>query len=66
MESMNMKKVLTNIQGTRFGNHLYFYLYASQHEDVLIEYVEDMDYWKNYLPSLNKYIYIYIMRMDTR
>ncbi|HEP1843361.1 TPA: alpha-1,2-fucosyltransferase [Streptococcus suis] len=51
-----MKKVITNIQGTRFGNHLYFYLFANKEKDVFIEYVEDMEYWNQYFPQLNNLI----------
>ncbi|HFI0403569.1 TPA: alpha-1,2-fucosyltransferase [Streptococcus suis] len=51
-----MKKIVTNIQGTRFGNHLYFYLFANKEKDILIEYVEDMDYWNQYFPRLNKFV----------
>lgn len=47
-----MKKLLTNITGTRFGNHLYFYLFASKTQDIYIEYIEDMAYWNQFFPKL--------------
>ncbi|KHD44214.1 alpha-1,2-fucosyltransferase [Streptococcus hongkongensis] len=48
-----MKKVIYNIAGTRFGNHLYFFLKASKTADVKVRYLENMDYWLDYFPKLN-------------
>lgn len=51
-----MKKLLKNIEGTRFGNHLYFYLFATKEGDVLVDYVHVMKYWNNYFPKLTELV----------
>ncbi|HEM5988847.1 TPA: alpha-1,2-fucosyltransferase [Streptococcus suis] len=52
-----MVKLLTNIEGSRFGNHLYFYLFASKCDDIFIERIPDMEYWNYYFPALEKLVY---------
>ncbi|HEM2548379.1 TPA: alpha-1,2-fucosyltransferase [Streptococcus suis] len=52
-----MKKILVDIEETRFGNHLYFYLFASRNNDTYVQYEKDMEYWNQFFPRLNEFGY---------
>lgn len=47
------KKIIKNIDGTRFGNHLYFFLQCSINPSTQVKYLDNMSTWLEYFPKLS-------------